>query len=235
MMWLIGFELRKRWESLKWPALYTVLAIIGLGAVAAIVAPPDYPDVGRQSLTMSIMVILSTIGNLLLYFPLIDAAVRFVGDLRGRHAPLELGAALPTWQKVAAKVTASLALHLAAWIVPGLLLTVIHNLASREHSPVMSVLPQPSGVAQTAAVLLLILLAVSTHAALRNRTRLAGPAAAALGLVPVIVFGLAWPMFAPLEGPMWFLTGTTLWIVIAATAVTGFLGSVLLLDHRADI
>lgn len=235
MMWLIGFELRKRWESLKWPALYTALAMIGLGAVAVAFAPSDYADVPRQSLTMSIMVALATIGNLLIYFPLADAAVRFAGDFRGRHAALELGGARPTWQKVVAKVVASLALYLIAWIVPGLPLNAIHGLASRDHSPVQYALPQLSGVAQTAAVLLLILLAVSVHAALRNRTRLAGPAAVAIGLTPVFLFGLAWPMLAPLGGPVWFLTGSALWIAAGATAVIGFLGSVLLLDHLADI
>ena len=234
MIWLIGMELRKRWESLKWPGLALLLVLSGLVLLAVLLAPDDFAELpSRASGTVAIMAMVSVIVTVMGYYPYVDAAWRFANDFRGRHAPLEFGSAVPTWKKLVAKLIASVTLYLIVIYATGFLM-VLPGVLLNDRAAIFA-LRSPL-VAQAAATVLVTYLAVSIYLSLVNRTRWAGIVAVLVGVSPVFLFDMAWFLYSlDLGGMPWYFDETTRWVITGAAAAVGFIGSLVLLDHQADI
>lgn len=240
MTGLFALEFRKRYESLKWPALGLVLLTLALAAVAGLTATaevaPGEPT-GRAGSGVLFWA-LQVLSGFIWFYPLADAVWRFHADLAGRHAPLELGIARPAWQKVLAKVTASLVLFLLSSLVVVLIgfvrLWAVRQLPdAAEAGP-----PELLGMLAMGALGLVLLACAAGYHALKHRTRWAAPAAIAtfVGIVWLLMTAIssvddAGNTFTPLADRL--LPFGSL-VVSATVAVVGFAAASWLYD-RAEI
>ncbi len=192
MITLIGFECRKRWESLKWPALgvialAVVLAILAGFSARAGIGASGPRDAGPGGPWQRLFPLVS---QAIWLYPLLDAGWRFFTDLGGRHAPLEAGFARPAWARVLAKVIVSYGLFLlSTWLV--LAITALRSLIAGGRAEAAGGLeawvPEPAGVAYLIAFGLVLFACIAAYHLLKYRTRWAAP----LPIAVLVAYGWA--------------------------------------------
>lgn len=195
MTGLLLLEIRKRWESLKWPALGVLLLALALAVATGLLTPAGgseadpTPPAAVNALHTPLMLLLHVIW----LYPLADAVWRFYADLAGRHAPLDVGAAKPAWMKVLAKVLVSLAFFMVStWVAVGI--QAVRTLVSpRTAGGVVGwelFTFEPLGLVQILTYGLVALAAIAAFRVLRHRTPLAAPLAVVGGAGTIWALGL---------------------------------------------
>lgn len=188
MTGLLWYEARKRWESLKWPALGVLGVVLVLTVITGFMDPTSEGDFGpRPGVAGVLLGVLNPLLAVVWLYPLLDAVWRFHTDLAGRHAPLEVGIARPGWQKVLAKLLVSVALFvLSTWAVG--LVQAVKALATRGAGDIQwwVFLIEPLGLLQIVVLGLVLLACTAGYHVLKHRTRWAAP------LMLVVFVGFVW-------------------------------------------